>query len=579
MYNMIFRRFLQIMVVLIAATGAHAYAQEPQRPQPEISSGIYDRTVVSGKDYMIVTANPHASEAGYKILKKGGSATDAVIAAQLVLGLVEPQSSGLGGGAFALHYSAKDKKLRTYDARETAPSLAGPYLFYDQGRPMGYWDAVIGGRAVGVPGTPALLSAMHERHGKLTWMELFDDAIALAGQGFTVSPRLARQVTASQTRLAQNSAARDYLLPNGAPLRAGETLKNPAYQDTLKEFSFSNAAPFYHGDIAADIVETVQGIKANPGLLNLNDFKAYRVKERNPVCGPYRAYIVCSMGQPSSGALTLLQILGMLEHFDISQNNAQSWHIITQASALAFADRGAYIADPDFVNTPDLSLLDPQYLKSRAALIDVDKPIKVISSGTPPDWSGVLYGSSKDKARPGTSHISVIDSYGDIVSLTTTIEGAFGSHVMASGFFLNNELTDFSFVPTDKNGAQVANRVEGGKRPRSSMSPTIVFDQSGNPVLVIGSAGGSRIIGYVLQRIIGVLDWKMDIDDALSAPHILARGKTIEMEDSLYQNALESRDNNVDVKALNSGLTAIHIKENTYHGFADSRREGIAKGN
>ncbi|MBL4803373.1 MAG: gamma-glutamyltransferase [Alphaproteobacteria bacterium] len=577
---MIFKHFLQISALLMFWP-LSANAQDIARPQPEIATDYEGVSVAEGADFMIVTANPHATEAGYKVLEKGGSAVDAAIAAQLVLGLVEPQSSGLGGGAFMLHYDAESKELVSYDARETAPMLAGPYLFQKHGEPMAFFDAVVGGRSVGVPGTPALLKETHQIHGKLTWMELFDDAVMLAEEGFEVSPRMAQMVEGAQDRLKRFPATSAYFMPDGKPVQAGDRLHNLKYADTLKEFRFYGSSKFYRGQIPARIVEAVQGYADNPGLLNTRDFHEYRLKKRDPVCGPYRAYIVCSMGEPSSGALTLLQMLGMLEKFDLpalGADDPQSWSLIAQASALAFADRNKYMTDPDFVDTPGLALIDPEYLVSRASLIKPDQPLEMIEAGTPPTISAEEYEAAPDVTRPGTSHISVVDKDGNIVSMTTTIEGAFGSHMMVNGYLLNNELTDFSFEPYGEDGKPIANSAEGGKRPRSSMSPTIVFDQKGNPVLVLGSAGGSHIIGYVLQRIIAVLDWNMPIEDALAMPHILARGKTIEMENDVQQKALEDMGHDVSVKSLNSGLTAIHITNESLRGSPDPRREGVAKG-
>ena len=577
---MIFKHFLQISALLLLFFPP-ASAADVKRPQPEISTGTGSGSTENAYNFMIVTANPHATEAGHNILKKGGSAVDAAIAAQLVLGLVEPQSSGLGGGAFVLHYDAKEKDLTSYDARETAPELSGPFLFQQNGEPMEFFDAVVGGRAVGVPGVPALLKDMHEKHGTLTWMELFDDAIALSDNGFEVSPRLSKMVEEAKERLSKNPEAASFFLPEGVPLKTGQKLRNPDYAETLRDFQFYGSSRFYRGRYSADIIQTVQNVKNNAGLLTAHDFVSYKVKERDPVCGPYRTYIVCSMGEPSSGGLTLLQALGMLERFDLKAlgpENPQSWGLIGQASALAFADRNQYMADPDFVNTPGVLLIDPEYLESRSALMSAETPVTEVVYGIPPSWEGPLYETAPDIDKPGTSHISVRDKDGNIVSMTTTIEGAFGSHVMVNGYLLNNQLTDFSFTPFDKDQKLVANMVEGGKRPRSSMAPTIVFNQAGEPVLVIGSAGGSRIIGFVLQRLVSVLDWGMPLDKALAMKHTLARSTTIETENETLAQALKDTGYDTDVKTLNSGLTAIQIKDHTLIGSADPRREGLAKG-
>ncbi len=573
---MAFKRFIQVSA-LFALLIAPSFAKEAQRPQPEISTGLAQVSKAVGTEYMIVTANPLATQAGADILKKGGSAVDAAITAQLVLGLVEPQSSGLGGGAFMLHYDAKNKKLTSYDGRETAPSLAGPFLFQELGQPMDFMTAVVGGRAVGVPGIPALLKDAHDLYGKLTWMELFDAPIKLASDGFVASPRLAKMVEEAAPRLAKNKNASAYFLTLGAPVKAGDTLVNTAYEQTLRDYAFYGPSRFYQGFIAKDIVETVQNIEANPGLLTLEDFAAYEVKPRDPVCGPYRSYIVCSMGEPSSGALTILNALGILEGFEVT-NDAKGRRLIVQASALAFADRNLYMADPDFVNTPNVTLLDPEYIKTRAALITPDAPLTDIVAGVPKGWGGPLYKQGISLPEKGTSHISIVDRHGNIVSMTTTVEGAFGSHVMTNGFLLNNQLTDFAFTPIAEDQSLVANMAEGGKRPRSSMSPTIVFNADGAPVLVVGSAGGSHIIGYVLEQIIAAIDWKLSPEGAMALPHTLSRNGEVETENPDLAAALKAAGAAVDVKTLNSGLTAIHIQGDNYIGVADPRREGLAQG-
>lgn len=570
--------FMQI-TILALAIAFPSNAGDVVRPDPEIATGTMPIKTAVANDFMAVTANPYATKAAYNILKRGGTAVDAMVAAQLVLGLVEPQSSGLGGGAFALYYDAQSQKLRSFDARETAPFLAGPYLFHENGKPMDFMDAVVGGRAVGVPGTPMLLSSLHERYGRLTWMELFEDAIKLAENGFEVSSRLSKMIDHSKGALSQFPATKDYFLnEEGEAWPEGHVLRNPAYAKTLKDFAFHNAPHFYSGKMATSIIETVQNIESNPGLLNRRDFKEYQVKERDILCAPYRIYIVCSMGEPSSGGLTLLQVLGMLGHFDLpamGANDPRAWHLITEASRLAFADRGRHIADPDYVRTPGTLLLDPEYLKQRAALIDMEAPMADVQPGVPPGWTSDVPGEGTSLDRPGTSHISIVDADGNVLSMTTTIEGAFGSHVMVGGFLLNNELTDFSFEPYSPDGTPIANRVEGGKRPRSSMAPTIVFDQGGKPVLVIGSAGGSNIIGYVLQRIIAVLDWGVDIGESLAMPNILSKSDTVLAE---HGTRIAFISDNVDYKDMNSGITAIHIDDDRLIGAADPRREGIGMG-
>lgn len=571
--------WIAMLQILILCMIVPANAQN--RPQPEIATGLHRSTTAKGDKFMIVTANPHATKAGYDILKRGGTAADAAIAAQLVLGLVEPQSSGIGGGAFVLYYDAQQKKLSTYDARETAPLLTGPFHFFENGEPMKWPDAVLGGRSVGVPGIPALLQGLHKKHGKATWMELFDEARSLSKDGFEVSPRMSKMVDAHADRFRNFPDTAAYFLPNDTPVQVGDILKNPTYAETLKDMAFYGGNAFYRGNIAKQIVRTVQNIDGSAGLLTMEDFRSYQVKQRDPVCVPYRSYVVCAMGQPSSGGLTILQALGFLEHYDLSAwgaDNPKSWSAIAQASRIAFADRNLYMADPDFVNTPGIALIDPSYIAERRKLINLDQSPALIKAGKPPAWDGPLYEEGDSLERPGTSHISIIDQYGNALSMTTTIESAFGSHVMVGGFLLNNELTDFSFNPIGEDGKLVANMVEAGKRPRSSMSPTIVFDKTGAPVFVVGSAGGSRIIGYVLQRLIAVLDWGMDVDKALAMPHILARGETIEMEQDRFEVALQNKGYKTKVAPLNSGMTAIYLEDGNFIGAADPRREGIGMG-
>lgn len=570
--------FLQITLFVFAVINpAVAIAQDITRPQPEIATGITQVQSATANNFMAVTANPYATEAAYNILKKGGSAVDAAITAQLVLGLVEPQSSGIGGGAFMLHYDAASKELVTYDGRETAPALIGPFMFQKEGKPMNFMEAVIGGRAVGVPGVPMLLKDAHQAHGKLTWMELFDEPIQIAKEGFTVSPRLASMVKEAAERLNTFQNTAQYFLPKGKPIQAGQTLKNPEYENTLRDFAFYGPQIFYQGTRVHQTVSLVQTIEDNPGLLTAQDFAAYQIKKRDPVCGPYRAYIVCSMAEPSSGGLTTLQTLALLEGFDLAQQTPETFATIAQASALAFADRGAYMADPDFVNTPGVALLEPEYIKSRRALIDPSKPLTDIHAGAPPSWNGSLYQKGFDIDKPSTTHISIIDANGNIVSMTSSIEGAFGSHVMVDGYLLNNQLTDFSFAPI-RDKQLIANMAEPGKRPRSSMAPTIVFDAAGAPVLVVGSAGGSRIIGYVLEQIITKIDWGMSAEEAMARPHTLARNSKIETEDEAIARPLRQLGYTVETKPLTSGLTAIHIQGDNYSGTADPRREGTAKG-
>ena len=537
---------------------------------------------VSGQTWMVVAANPHAVQAGANILDAGGTAADALVAVQTVLGLVEPQSSGMGGGAFLVWYDAASGELTTIDGRETAPLAATPRLFQDEtGAPLKFFDAVIGGRSVGTPGTPALLQTAHDNWGKQPWAGLFDPAIALAKDGFVVSPRLAGLVARDAERLASDVTASAYFLPNGEPIAVGATLVNPAYATSLAAVAKSGAAAIYTGEIAAGIVAAVTSAPGNPGVLSAVDLAIYQAKERPAVCASYRAHDVCGMGPPSSGALTVGQILGMLDGYDLSAgpNDPTVRRLMGDAARLAFADRGRYMADSDYVPMPTKGLVDPAYLADRAALLMGERALEEVSAGNPTFDHAINFADDVPIDLPSTSHVSIVDSYGNVASMTTTIENAFGSRIMVGGFMLNNELTDFSFR-SHRDGVPIANRIEPGKRPRSSMAPTIVM-KDGAPVMAIGSPGGSRIIGYVAEAIIAQLDWGMDVQQAVSVPHMVNRFGTYDLEEGTQavtlQSDLEGLGYEVGVRGLNSGLHAIVIGD-TLQGGADPRREGIAIG-
>lgn len=539
-------------------------------------------TPVSGQTWMVVAANPHAVQAGANVLENGGTAADALVAVQTVLGLVEPQSSGIGGGAFLVWYDAASGELTTIDGRETAPLAATPRLFQDaNGEPLKFFDAVIGGRSVGTPGTPALLQTAHDNWGKQQWSGLFDPAIALAKDGFVVSPRLAGLVARDAERLSSDVTASAYFLPNGEPIAVGATLVNPAYATSLAAVAKSGAAAIYTGDIAADIVAAVTSAPGNPGVLSAVDLAIYQAKERPAVCASYRAHDVCGMGPPSSGALTVGQILGMLEGYDLSAgpNDPTVRRLMGDAARLAFADRGRYMADSDYVPMPTKGLVDPAYLADRASLLMGERALEEVSAGNPTFDHAFNFADDVPIDLPSTSHVSIVDSYGNVASMTTTIENAFGSRIMVGGFMLNNELTDFSFR-SHRDGVPIANRIEPGKRPRSSMAPTIVM-KDGAPVMAIGSPGGSRIIGYVAEAIIAQLDWGMDVQQAVSVPHMVNRFGTYDLEEGTQavtlQSDLEGFGYEVGVRGLNSGLHAIVIGD-TLQGGADPRREGIAIG-
>jgi len=558
-----------------------------QDAPPEVSTGWTSKSPVTAKHWMVVAANPLAVEAGSRILKQGGSAVDAAIAVQLVLGLVEPQSSGLGGGAFMLVHDGKAGRLVAYDGRETAPAAATPDRFMQDGKPMTFFAAVVGGKAVGVPGVVRLLEAAHRRHGRLKWAALFAPAIALAERGFAVSPRL-HALIAAERHLTQPRAHAYFYTVEGKPLPVGTMLVNPAYAATLRRIAEGGADAFYGGDIARDIVATANGHPTNPGDLTLADLAGYEVKVRDAVCGTYRSYRVCGMPLPSSGGLTVLQMLKILEPFDLrAMGPASFWsvHYVSEAGRLAFADRGVYMADPAFFTPPE-GLLDDAYLRSRSALIRPDASMGVAGPGTPPEKlpasQRVALGRDNALDVPSTSHLSIVDKYGNAVAMTTTIESGFGSRLMTQGgFLLNNQLTDFSFVPTEQ-GKPVANRVEAGKRPRSSMAPTIVYDRFGRVAIVAGSPGGSAIINYVAKTLLAIIDWDLDPQAAVALPNFGSRNGPTELERNTPLVALEPR-----LKALGapvwitdhtSGLHVIQRTKDGWVGGADPRREGIARG-
>jgi len=554
---------------------------------PEGNSGWTDKAPVIAKHWMVGAANPHAVEAGYRILQRGGNAVDAAIAVQLVLGLVEPQSSGLGGGAFLLLHDGKGNRLIAYDGRETAPAAAKPDRFMKDGAPMAFHDAVVGGKSVGVPGTVRLLETVHKKHGRMPWAELFAPAIALAEQGFAVSPRL-HALLAADRHITQVRAREYFFGADGKPLPVGTLLKNPAYAETLRRIATGGADSFYRGEIARDIVDTANSQGTNPGDLTLADLAGYRVQVRAAICDTYRGFRVCGVPLPSSGGVTVLQMLKMLEPYDLrAMGPASFWsvHFFSEAGRLAFADRDVYEADPAFY-TPPSGLLDPAYLRERSALIKADSSMKSAAPGNPPErrvaQKKVALGRGSALEFPSTSHISIVDKYGNALAMTTTIEDGFGSRLMTrGGFLLNNELTDFSFVPTD-HGKPVANRVEGGKRPRSAMSPTIVYDKAGRVAIVTGSAGGSAIINYVAKTLVAIIDWDLDPQAALALPNFGSRNGPTELERNTGVAALEPKlraiGAQVWIASQTSGGQAIVRAKSGWIGGADPRREGVVRG-
>jgi gamma-glutamyltranspeptidase/glutathione hydrolase len=527
---------------------------------------------------MVAAANPHAARAGVDMLEAGGSAIDAAIAAQLVLGLVEPQSSGIGGGAFLLHHDPASGETIAYDGRETAPLAATPDQFLtESGEPMGFWDAVPGGLSVGVPGVLRMLEMAHEAHGKLAWARLFEPAIELAEKGFAVSPRLHELIARDELLPKLPAAAAYFYTPSGNPLPVGTMLRNPAYAETLRKIAAGGAKAFYEGEIAEAIVSAVQGAGVNPGRMTTADLDAYRPVAREPVCGPYHAWRVCGMPPPTSGGVAVLQMLGILEAHDLGAtgpNDPRTLHLLAEAGKLAFADRNAFLADPDFVEVPVDALLDRGYLAARATLVDSVEALDEAAPGLEKrngTWAQV--------EPPSTSHLSVVDAEGRAVAMTSSVENAFGSRLMVRGFLLNNQLTDFSFRP-EVEGLPVANRVEPGKRPRSSMSPTLVFDDGGLH-LAIGSPGGSRIIGFVVRAVTGVLDHGLGVQEAVELPHAVNRNGATDLEEGTpaaeAATALEAMGHTVRIRPLTSGLHGILVgPDGGLSGGADPRREGVA---
>ncbi|OSI23582.1 gamma-glutamyltransferase [Neisseria dumasiana] len=585
---------LKNLCSLLAVLGFSAYAQAApldesaassapvaEHHAPEQGTGLTEQKLVQAKEFMAASANPLATEAGYDILKRGGSAIDAMIAMQTTLSLTEPQSSGLGGGAFLVYWDNTEKKLTTFDARETAPEAVTDKLFLDEnGEPLKFMQAVVGGRSVGVPGVPKLLEDVHKRYGKLPWKTLFDKPVELAEQGFAVSPRMAKSIAQNLEQLQRHPATAAYFLPEGKPLEAGMVLKNPEFAKTVKLLAKHGSEPFYSGMPAINIVKTVAAAD-NPGSITLDDLKSYRVIERTPVCAPYREYEICGMGAPSSGGIALGQIFGILQHFNmrtLGAENILSWRLLGDASRLAFADRDYYVADPQFADVPVDAMLHPAYLKLRAG--SIAERYGALPSVSPGGFARTQ-GKGEGMELPSTSHLVIVDKDGNVVSMTTSIENAFGSTLMANGYLLNNELTDFAFKPVDAEGKAVANSAAGGKRPRSSMAPTIVL-KNGQPYLAVGSPGGSRIIGYVAKTLTAHLDWGMDIQQAIDLPNMLNRTGTYELEQNTpaadKAPVLERLGYKVQVRDLNSGVQGIVIHAEGLQGGADPRREGKVMG-
>lgn len=535
---------------------------------------------------MVAAAHPLAAEAGMAALRNGGSAVDAAIAVQTVLTLVEPQSSGIGGGAFMLHMDGKTGDITAWDGRETAPAAATEKLFLKpDGSPKKFFEAVVGGRSVGAPGVLRMLSEAHKRFGSSPWADGFTAAIHLSEQGFKVTPRLNFLLNRDPFLPKQAVAGRYFYDENGKARPVGYQLKNPKLARTLKTIAADGVNAFYSGPLARRIVAAAQGNRANPGLLTVQDLQNYQAKERPVICRPYRGYSVCGMPPPTSGGVTVLQILGLLRGTGIGEQepgSADAVHLVAQASRLAYADRALYLADPDFVPQPVDDLLDANYLKYRAKAADIGAgpfPSSPAKAGEMPMKKGHLnLAPAADLAQPSTTHFVIRDDQGNVVSMTSSVENAFGSRLMVGGFLLNNQLTDFSFRPV-RDGKQVANRAEAGKRPRSSMSPMIVKNDDGSFRLAVGSPGGSRIIAYVARTLVGVLDWNLPVQTAISMPNFANRngGTDVELRTDTVALAakLTGLGHSVKPRVLNSGLHGIEMVDGKLRGGADPRREGV----
>ncbi len=569
-------RFVRLLMMLIAGLPTLALAT---RAQPEAASGFVAKPSLHAKRQMAVTANPHATAAAMQVLRNGGSATDAAIAAVLVLNVVEPQSSGIGGGGFMLTYDAATGRRFAYDGRERAPATADASLFLDaNGQPMAFFDAVVGGRSVGVPGLLRMLELAHRAHGRQPWANLFAPAVRLAEEGFAVSPRL-HALLAADRFLARDAQARALFYPaNGQPLAVGERLRNPALARVLRQVAENGADAFYAGPLAERIVRRVRAVD-NPGRLSLADMAAYRAQKRRALCGPYRRYTVCGMPPPSSGGGTVLAILGVLQHFalaDVAPDSVFALHLFAEAGRLAFADRDAWYGDPEAMRVRPEALTAPAYLARRATLISLSGASATsVEAGRP---AGVAPVPAVSPERPSTTHLSIVDAQGNAVALTASIENAFGSRTMVDGFLLNNQLTDFAFSPKGAHGLH-PNRPGPRKQPRSSMSPTLVFSTDGALYAVLGSPGGSHIINYVAQTLVGLLDWHLPPDRVLAMPHVSNRNRATEVEDTpagrAQADALQTLfGHEVALRTLTSGLHVIVRQGDGWTGAADPRREG-----
>lgn len=564
---------------------------------PEAASGLTATSVFQAQTFAVAAANPLATEAGYQILKAGGSAVDAAIAVQAMLTLVEPQSSGIGGGAFLLLSS--EQGIQAFDGRETAPAkVTGDLFLNEEGEPLAFMDAAASGRSVGVPGLLKMLELAHQQHGVLDWTDLFEPTIKLAEEGFPVSSRL-HTLLESETHLREDPLAAAFYYRDGEALPEGYILKNPALAAILRQIAEQGAQAFYQGDIADDMVNRVQQHPTGGGVITHEDLLAYQPAIREPICTSWKRYAVCGFSPPSSGHLTIMQMLGMLEYLPVNQlieqgKQSVDWlHQFIEVARLSFADRALFIADPDFVEAPGgdwSNLLNPNYLAARAALVGSESMGSGGAQAGNPQAFVTAYAPQPDQPEYGTSHISIVDGRGNALAMTTTIEAAFGSRILADGgtgltggYLLNNELTDFSFRPEDAEGRLIANRVEPGKRPRSSMSPTLVFDaETGEWVASLGSPGGAAIIHYTARSLIALLDWQLAPSNVVELPHAVTLGGPVWLETGGFSaetlSALEALGHDVSERELTSGIQLLIQSAEGITGAADPRREGQVMG-
>jgi len=581
-----FLKFTQITLALFSLFSIPSHAVEEDLA-PEVATGQYNSQAIAAQQSLVVTAHPLATQAGLNILEQGGTAADAAVAIQAMLTLVEPQSSGIGGGAFMLYWDQQRQQLKAYDGRETAPAKANHQLFHKNNQPMRWVDALVGGRSVGTPGVLKMLELAQENHGQLRWNTLFSEAIERSREGFTVGPRLHKLIASGiNPGLNRYPEARHYFYnADGSPIGIGFLRKNPELANSLELIADQGTKVFYEGELAEKISQKVQSVSDNPGLLSTDDLASYKAIERQAICLPYKSYKVCGFPPPTSGGVTVLQILKLLEQQPLDQlapHSVEFNHLFTQASRLAFADRGLYLADSDFVDVPVQGLLAPSYLAERAQQISNHQDLGQAKAGTPPAVTA-NYSQGQSPERPSTTHFVVVDRWGNAVSMTSSIEMAFGSTLMVGGFLLNNQLTDFSFKGISK-GKVVANRVQPGKRPRSSMSPFMVFDQEGKLHAAIGSPGGSRIINYVAQSLLLMFNSRLSLQDIVNLPHISNRNGLTELEagTSIEQlkQPLEAMGHQIKVRDLNSGLHGFRrLPSGAWESAVDNRREGQALGN